>query len=78
VNAGRIKDVADYCETDVVNTYRVWLRYELFRGTLDEAQYATSESNLKSFILGKATAKPYLVDLVKDVADRPTSTPRLL
>ena len=25
-----ITEVADYCETDVVNTYRVWLRYELF------------------------------------------------
>lgn len=29
---GRIREIADYCETDVVNTYRVWLRYELFRG----------------------------------------------
>jgi len=67
VNAGRLKEVADYCETDVVNTYRVWLRYELFRGTLDDAEYAASESNLKNFILGKANAKPYLVDLVKDV-----------
>ena len=31
---GKIKEIADYCETDVVNTYRVWLRYELFRGRL--------------------------------------------
>ena len=31
---GRIKEIADYCETDIVNTYRVWLRYELFRGRL--------------------------------------------
>jgi hypothetical protein len=23
---GKIKEIADYCETDVVNTYRVWLR----------------------------------------------------
>jgi 3'-5' exonuclease len=30
---GRIKEIAEYCESDVVNTYRVWLRYELFRGT---------------------------------------------
>jgi predicted PolB exonuclease-like 3'-5' exonuclease len=29
---GKIKEIADYCETDVVNTYRVWLRYELFAG----------------------------------------------
>ena len=30
----KIKEIADYCESDVVNTYRVWLRYELFRGNL--------------------------------------------
>ena len=27
---GKIKEIADYCESDIVNTYRVWLRYELF------------------------------------------------
>jgi predicted PolB exonuclease-like 3'-5' exonuclease len=26
---GRIAEIAAYCETDVVNTYRVWLRCEL-------------------------------------------------
>ena len=31
---GKIKEIADYCESDVVNTYRVWLRHELFRGKL--------------------------------------------
>jgi 3'-5' exonuclease len=29
---GKIREIADYCESDVVNTYRVWLRYELLRG----------------------------------------------
>jgi hypothetical protein len=28
------REIADYCESDVLNTYRVWLRYELFRGGL--------------------------------------------
>ena len=27
---GHIREIAAYCESDVVNTYRVWLRYELF------------------------------------------------
>jgi len=31
---GKIEEIADYCETDAVGTYQVWLRYELFRGTL--------------------------------------------
>jgi 3'-5' exonuclease len=28
---GRLREIAEYCEGDVVNTYRLWLRYELFR-----------------------------------------------
>jgi 3'-5' exonuclease len=47
---GRIKEIADYCESDVVNTYRVWLRYELFRGKLTEAAFQASEANLDEFI----------------------------
>jgi 3'-5' exonuclease len=43
---GRIKEIANYCESDVVNTYRVWLRYELFRGKLTSAGYQASEANL--------------------------------
>jgi hypothetical protein len=38
---GRIAEVAAYGETDVVNTYRVWLRYELFRGRLSQPARAT-------------------------------------
>jgi predicted PolB exonuclease-like 3'-5' exonuclease len=44
--AGRIKEVAEYCETDVVNTYRAWLRYELFRGVLSAQSYDQSEADL--------------------------------
>jgi predicted PolB exonuclease-like 3'-5' exonuclease len=47
---GRIKEIADYCETDVVNTYRVWLRYELFRSRLNESEHHASERNLADFI----------------------------
>ena len=47
---GKIKEIADYCETDVVNTYRVWLRYELFRGRLTEIEHQASERSLAEFI----------------------------
>ena len=42
-NAGRIQDIADYCKSDVINTYRLWLRHELFRGRLDQSQFEFSE-----------------------------------
>ena len=47
---GRVKEIAEYCETDVVNTYRVWLRYELFRGRLSESEHQASERCLADFI----------------------------
>src|SRR5262249_31048972 len=46
---GRNKEIAKYCETDIVNTYRVWLRYELFRGRLGENEHRASERNLANF-----------------------------
>jgi predicted PolB exonuclease-like 3'-5' exonuclease len=47
---GKIKEIADYCETDVVSTYRVWLRYELFRGTLTQDAFEASERKLADFM----------------------------
>ncbi|MEY9816581.1 putative PolB exonuclease-like 3'-5' exonuclease [Bradyrhizobium barranii subsp. barranii] len=51
--AGRIKEIADYCETDVVNTYRVWLRYELFCGRLSRSSYEASEISLATFLAAR-------------------------
>jgi hypothetical protein len=36
---GKIQDIRDYCETDALNTYLIYLRFELIRGNLDEATY---------------------------------------
>lgn len=37
--AGEIGAIRDYCETDVLNTYLVYLRFELIRGRLTAAAY---------------------------------------
>jgi len=42
--------MADYCENDVVNRYRVWLRHELFRGNLTHAGLEASDASLEQFI----------------------------
>jgi predicted PolB exonuclease-like 3'-5' exonuclease len=46
--AGRIQEIADYCVTDVINTYRLWLRHELFKGELDIEGFAKSELHVDS------------------------------
>jgi predicted PolB exonuclease-like 3'-5' exonuclease len=38
--AGQLDEIRNYCETDVLNTYLVYLRFQLMRGILDGTQYA--------------------------------------
>jgi 3'-5' exonuclease len=66
---GRVPEVAAYCETDVVNTYRVWLRYELFRGRLTKNGLQASEANLRDYILSRRDAKPYLAYFLVDALE---------
>ena len=42
--AGRIDEIRNYCETDVVNTYLVYLRLQKMRGALDAAAYTREET----------------------------------
>jgi Predicted 3'-5' exonuclease related to the exonuclease domain of PolB len=61
---GRVKVIAEYCESDVVNTYRVWLRYELFRGQLTETTHRASELSLMEFIKRHEITKQHLRDVL--------------
>jgi len=36
---GQLGEIRDYCETDVVNTYLVYCRFQLMRGTMTKAAY---------------------------------------
>jgi 3'-5' exonuclease len=47
---GRIREIAEYCESDVVNTYRLWLRHELFQAKLTDAAFQASETNLEEIV----------------------------
>jgi hypothetical protein len=67
VKAGGIQAVADYCETDVVNTYRLFLRYELFRGNISVDQYARSEADVVIMLQSKVQEKPHLASLLRQV-----------
>lgn len=38
--AGEIEAIRNYCETDVLNTFLIYLRFELIRGLLSREEYA--------------------------------------
>jgi 3'-5' exonuclease len=60
VLAGQIDEVARYCESDVLNTYRVWLVYELFRSSISAKELEWSEAQIRGFVTGRKSPNPHL------------------
>jgi hypothetical protein len=60
VLAGQIEEVARYCESDVLNTYRVWLVYELSRGSITGKELDWSEAQVNEFVATRRFVNPHL------------------
>lgn len=56
--AGEIAGIRNYCETDVLNTYLVYLRFELMRGRLMKAEYESECQLLRACL--QQEGKPHL------------------
>lgn len=48
--AGNVASIRGYCETDVLNTYLVYLNFERMRGHLLDAQYNAEVARLRSYL----------------------------
>ena len=59
VLAGEFDEIARYCESDVLNTYRVWLVYELFRGSVTTKELDWSEAQIRDFVSSRKAANPH-------------------
>ncbi|MFP5506835.1 MAG: 3'-5' exonuclease [Gammaproteobacteria bacterium] len=60
--AGGIEDIRNYCETDVLNTYLVYLRFELMRGKLTPAEYHAECLQLRDYL--KAENRPHFEEFL--------------
>jgi hypothetical protein len=69
--AGRIGEIRAYCETDVLNTWLIYLRFLLMRGQLDAAGHAAELERVRGFLKGSSAAhwKEFLAAWEK--GDRP-------
>jgi hypothetical protein len=47
---GESQAIRDYCETDVLNTYLVYLRFERLRGVINDNEYNTMLTSLKQYL----------------------------
>ena len=62
--AGKLAEIRNYCEADVVNTYLVYLRFQLMRGALDDARHR-AECDLVRSTLAKSTEQHWKEFLAK-------------
>lgn len=69
--AGDIQGIRDYCETDVLNTYLVYLRFQLMRGRLSQDHYREECERLRAWLV--AEDRPHFTEFVE--AWRPESWP---
>ncbi|MEE8238291.1 MAG: 3'-5' exonuclease [Gammaproteobacteria bacterium] len=56
--AGELQAIRDYCETDALNTYLIYLRFQLVRGILDETRYHAEVEQLRARL--KEADSPHL------------------
>ncbi len=56
--AGKIGEIRDYCETDALNTYLIYLRFELIRGNLDESGWKRETDLVRKTL--RDAGKPHL------------------
>ena len=57
---GRVSEIRDYCETDVLNTYLVYLRYQLTRGRVTKDGYNRAVADVIALINAERDARPHL------------------
>jgi predicted PolB exonuclease-like 3'-5' exonuclease len=59
--AGGIDHIRNYCETDVLNTFLVYLRFELMRGRLSREEFAAEQAGIREYLQSQAQlpAKPH-------------------
>ncbi len=48
--SGRLAEIRAYCETDVLNTYLIYLRFQLLRGHLSAGEHAAELNVVRNFL----------------------------
>ena len=56
---GKLEDIRRYCETDVMNTYMLYCRFQKMRAGLTEAEYTQEIALVKETLAGLAEAEPH-------------------
>jgi 3'-5' exonuclease len=59
---GKLEEIRRYCETDVMNTYLLYCRFQKMRGGFTEAEYEQEVNLVKSSLANLAPQEPHWVE----------------
>jgi hypothetical protein len=60
--SGQIDAIRDYCETDVLNTYLVYLRFQQIRGVLNAGELEHEQNRLRNLLAD--SGRPHLAEFL--------------
>lgn len=60
IDQGKVQEVRDYCETDVLNTYLVYLRFMMHRGAIGIEGHNRAVADVISMIEAEQAERPHL------------------
>ena len=66
---GEVAAIRRYCETDVLNTWLIYLRFALLRGLLSRSQHAEEVERVRGTL--RASAEPHLAEFLRAWAAPP-------
>ena len=61
--AGQLARIRAYCETDVLNTWLIWLRFAQLRGELSREAHDAEVERVKSLLRG--SPEPHLGEFLR-------------
>ncbi len=61
--AGQILDIRRYCETDVLNTWLIFLRFDMMRGRLTRERHAEEVERVKTYL--RASSEPHFAEFLR-------------
>jgi hypothetical protein len=61
--AGKITEIRQYCETDVLNTYCIYLKFDHMRGILSTSEYEQAVHTLQNML--QTSQKPHLKNFLE-------------
>ena len=62
----KISQIRDYCETDVINTYLLYLHFQHHRGFLNDKNFNQARQDLGNYLASNSEEKPHFKEFLEE------------